>query len=78
MRKRKIRGLSRHSLSTRRSLVQRLVCEGGFEKISRFKIFRELRLEFPGMGSEQQNNYPKGTIQIESNSTYEYTNPNLN
>jgi len=48
------------------------------QKIHWFKILRELRPEFPGVDSEWQNNYPKGTIQIESNNTYEYTNPNLN
>jgi hypothetical protein len=44
---------------------------------SAFEIFRELRPEFPGVDSEWQNNYPKGTTQIESNNTYEHTNPNL-
>src|SRR6266576_3212567 len=48
------------------------------EKISRFEIFRELPPEFPGVDSEWQNNYPKGTTQIESNNTYEKTNPKSN
>ena len=48
------------------------------EKFSPLEIFRELRREFPGVDSEWQNNYPKGTTQIESNNTYEHINPNSN
>ena len=57
-----------HLLPTRRSLR-----ESGSpmaktdQKISLFKFFWELRPEFPGKDSEWQNNYPKGTTQIESN-----------
>ena len=49
---------------SRRSLARRRI-----EKFNAFKTFRELRPEFPGVDSEWQNNYPKGTTQIESNNT---------
>src|SRR5262245_12078215 len=60
------------------------LCEGGSplakadRKVRSFQTFSELRPEFPGVDGEWQNNYPKGTTQIESNNTYEHSNPNLN
>ena len=42
------------------------------QKFSRLEFFRELRPEFPGMGSEQQN--PQLRTKTKRNDTHEHTN----
>jgi hypothetical protein len=69
-RTRKISGLSRRSLSTRRSLVQRLVGDSGLK----IQFFRKIFGNFVPNFREQMANdkhYPKGKTRNQNENTYE-------